>query len=108
MSQLSQEQQRLLKFSAETLSAIDELEKCPEFSSWYLKELTKQSDILANEVLHDELSPEKREHKRVLRLGILKALSLVGEEKNSHERILNGAGFNRGDSLPEMGFQSGD
>jgi hypothetical protein len=90
-----------LRFSFDALSAIEELERCQEFSGFFLKGLQAMVDGMADQVLHDpDLGPEERERIRQRRLGILDAIQWMPSEKSAHERILSDHGVTRGDELP--------
>jgi len=77
----------MMRSATTTVADIDFLSKSEEFAR-FMDQFKFRADMLADEILHGELSPEEREAKRQFRLGIMEVLRWPIEAKNSSMRVL--------------------
>jgi hypothetical protein len=80
------------KTAGEAIAATYELERCNAFNGWYADQLKSMADLLADEILHDEMDAGRREIARQKRLTILEILALPAEARVSAESVIAIAG----------------
>ncbi len=91
MKTLNPEQLESARLASETISNIEFLEKRPEFIA-FMGRFRRRADELADNILHEKMSPEEREALRQQRLGILEVLEAPKNDKRASLNILKGFG----------------
>jgi len=77
-----------LSTAREAIEATAELAQCTAFTGWFIPELQRRSDLLADEILHNEMEPEAREKLRQRRLQLLEVLQLPMDARMSAVGLL--------------------
>lgn len=76
-----------MEMAEATLRSLKALEESPEFAA-FMEKFRRRADELANQVLHEDMTPEARESARQYRLGILEVLQSPRSDRAANERIL--------------------
>ena len=92
------EEQKAINTALKMVKAIDSL-TCNEDFQWFMAEHGKRADNMAIEILHTEMTPEKREAMRNRRLGVLDVLLSLQEDKSAQMGLLARFGITQGDGL---------
>ena len=87
MKNLTPQDAKTMEMAEANLRAIKELEEAPEFAA-FMGRFRRRADELANQVLHEDMTPEAREAARQYRLGILEVLAAPATDRAANERIL--------------------
>lgn len=86
---LTPQQRETARIASETISNLEFLLNRPEFKS-FLDRFRRQSDDMADSILHDDMSPEEREKIRQKRLAILEVLKAPSEDIQACRNTLKG------------------
>lgn len=83
---------KAIDHAEKTLAMINRLKTNPDFGL-FMDGFRRRADALANEILHDEMKPKKREAVRQYRLGILEVLGAPQTNADACERTLKTYGI---------------
>jgi len=72
------------------IEATTDLAQCAGFTGWYVGELKRRADELANEILHNDMPAAERENLRQRRLQLLEILQMPVDARMSAEGVLRG------------------
>lgn len=92
------EEQKSIDTALKVVKSIDALTSNEDFQ-WFMAEHGKRADALAIEILHTDMTPEKREAMRNRRLGVLDVLLSLQEDRSAQMGLLARYGVMPGDNL---------
>lgn len=89
------EEREQIERAAASIRDIDSLKRLPAFCR-FMEQIERRAAALAESVLEGNYSPEEREQKRLLRLGIKEVLKSIDEDRHANARLLETFGLGPG------------
>lgn len=90
------EEQKAIDGAMKVVNTIDALVQNEDFQR-FMKQHSARADQLAQEILHDDMEPEKREALRNRRLGLLEVLLAPKQDRDAQVGVLARFGVHPGD-----------